>query len=76
MDLSDPILSRFDVLCVVRDRPDPVEDDHMASFVINNHRKLHPDAQEARKEADKDKDKDTEKVSTSIHCTIMLLPFS
>lgn len=25
VDLSDPILSRFDVLCVVRDTPDPIQ---------------------------------------------------
>ena len=25
VDLTEPILSRFDILCVVRDQPDPVE---------------------------------------------------
>merc|ERR1712198_200217 len=28
VDLSEPILSRFDVLCVVRDAVDPVQDEH------------------------------------------------
>ena len=34
VDLTEPILSRFDVLCVVRDVVDPVLDDHLARKVI------------------------------------------
>ena len=33
VDLTEPILSRFDVLCVVRDVVDPVIDDHLARKV-------------------------------------------
>ncbi|KAG7160948.1 DNA replication licensing factor mcm2-like 1 [Homarus americanus] len=33
VDLSEPILSRFDILCVVRDTVDPVQDEHLARFV-------------------------------------------
>ena len=36
VDLTEPILSRFDVLCVVRDVVDPVIDDHLARQVTLN----------------------------------------
>ncbi|GIL82869.1 hypothetical protein Vretimale_8368 [Volvox reticuliferus] len=42
VELSDPILSRFDVLAVVRDIVDPVNDEKLASFVVDNHMKSHP----------------------------------
>ncbi|KAA0192153.1 hypothetical protein HAZT_HAZT006800 [Hyalella azteca] len=44
VDLTEPILSRFDVLCVVRDTVDPVVDDHLARFVVASHMKHHPSA--------------------------------
>ena len=40
--LTDPILSRFDVLCVVRDLVDPVIDKQLATFVVNSHIASHP----------------------------------
>jgi DNA replication licensing factor MCM2 len=30
VNLSDPILSRFDIMCVVRDEIDPIQDQHLA----------------------------------------------
>uniref|UniRef100_A0A7E4VX11 DNA replication licensing factor MCM2 n=1 Tax=Panagrellus redivivus TaxID=6233 RepID=A0A7E4VX11_PANRE len=42
VDLTEPILSRFDILCVIRDQVDPIEDDRLAEFVIGNHAKMHP----------------------------------
>lgn len=42
MDLSEPILSRFDILCVVRDVPDPLVDERLAKFVVNSHIRHHP----------------------------------
>jgi DNA replication licensing factor MCM2 len=42
VDLTEPILSRFDVLCVIRDVVDPDEDEHLASFVVNSHMRHHP----------------------------------
>ena len=42
VDLTEPILSRFDLLCVVLDRVDLVEDDNIARFVLNSHMKNHP----------------------------------
>lgn len=40
--LSEPILSRFDILCVVKDRPSEETDGKLASFVIGQHMKNHP----------------------------------
>ncbi|PVD24580.1 hypothetical protein C0Q70_15064 [Pomacea canaliculata] len=42
VDLTEPILSRFDILCVVRDVVDPVEDERLARFVTSSHVKHHP----------------------------------
>ncbi|ELU12121.1 hypothetical protein CAPTEDRAFT_175811 [Capitella teleta] len=42
VDLSEPILSRFDILCVVRDTVDPIEDERLARFVTGSHVKHHP----------------------------------
>ncbi|KAI0988504.1 hypothetical protein GJ496_010739 [Pomphorhynchus laevis] len=42
VDLTEPILSRFDVLCVVRDIPDPVQDEMLARFVTESHIRHHP----------------------------------
>jgi len=44
VNLSDPILSRFDCLCVVKDEVDSNVDSALASFVINSHIKNHPDS--------------------------------
>ncbi|KAJ8301240.1 hypothetical protein KUTeg_020227 [Tegillarca granosa] len=46
VDLTEPILSRFDILCVVRDTVDPVEDEQLARFVTGSHIKHHPNATE------------------------------
>ena len=42
VDLSEPILSRFDLLCVMKDRSDPERDGKLADFVINQHIISHP----------------------------------
>ncbi|KAJ7316905.1 hypothetical protein JRQ81_003067 [Phrynocephalus forsythii] len=42
VDLTEPIISRFDVLCVVRDTVDPVQDEMLARFVVSSHIKHHP----------------------------------
>ena len=42
VDLTEPILSRFDVLCVVRDTVDATVDEHLARFVVGSHMRNHP----------------------------------
>ena len=44
VDLTDPILSRFDILSVIRDEPQEDVDDALATFVINSHIKNHPNS--------------------------------
>ena len=44
VDLTDPILSRFDILSVIRDEPQEDVDDALATFVINSHMKNHPNS--------------------------------
>ena len=41
--MTDPILSRFDILSVIKDDVDEQADDALATFVINSHIKSHPD---------------------------------
>ncbi|KAH8808031.1 MCM2/3/5 family-domain-containing protein [Xylogone sp. PMI_703] len=45
VELTEPILSRFDILCVVRDQVDPSEDERLARFVVDSHSRSHPDTQ-------------------------------
>ncbi|KAF3932255.1 hypothetical protein ABW19_dt0202174 [Dactylella cylindrospora] len=42
VELTEPILSRFDVLCVVRDTVDPEIDEMLAKFVVSSHGRSHP----------------------------------
>jgi DNA replication licensing factor MCM2 len=42
VELTEPILSRFDILCVVRDTVEPAEDERLAKFVVNSHGRAHP----------------------------------
>lgn len=51
VELTEPILSRFDVLCVVKDTVDPVKDDMLARFVVGSHLRSHPGFDEEVDEA-------------------------
>ncbi|KAE8150243.1 MCM2/3/5 family-domain-containing protein [Aspergillus avenaceus] len=42
VELTEPILSRFDILCVVRDLVEPSEDERLASFVVESHSRANP----------------------------------
>ncbi|KIJ18918.1 hypothetical protein PAXINDRAFT_109366 [Paxillus involutus ATCC 200175] len=42
VELTEPILSRFDALCVVKDTVDPVQDELLARFVVGSHLRSHP----------------------------------
>eukprot|EP00448_Togula_jolla_P024305 CAMPEP_0170578644 /NCGR_PEP_ID=MMETSP0224-20130122/5565_1 /TAXON_ID=285029 /ORGANISM="Togula jolla, Strain CCCM 725" /LENGTH=890 /DNA_ID=CAMNT_0010901625 /DNA_START=53 /DNA_END=2725 /DNA_ORIENTATION=- len=44
VNLSDPILSRFDMLCVLRDESDAVQDERLADHVVCSHIRSHPEA--------------------------------
>jgi DNA replicative helicase MCM subunit Mcm2 (Cdc46/Mcm family) len=42
VELTEPILSRFDILCVVKDTVDPDRDHTLATNVIASHIRSHP----------------------------------
>ncbi|KDQ15186.1 hypothetical protein BOTBODRAFT_131405 [Botryobasidium botryosum FD-172 SS1] len=50
VELTEPILSRFDVLCVVKDTVDPVADELLARFVVGSHLRSHPEFDAAKDE--------------------------
>ncbi|KAI9510112.1 MCM-domain-containing protein [Russula earlei] len=52
VELTEPILSRFDVLCVVKDTIDPVQDELLARFVVGSHLRSHPKFDPERDEMD------------------------
>jgi DNA replication licensing factor MCM2 len=41
VELTEPILSRFDILCVVRDTVEPAEDERLARFIVGSHSRSH-----------------------------------
>ena len=48
--MTDPILSRFDLLTVIRDEANEQVDDALATFVLNSHMKSHPRIRHLEKE--------------------------
>ena len=42
VELTDPILQRFDILCVLQDQVDPVADERLAMFVTESHMRAVP----------------------------------
>ncbi|KAG5353782.1 hypothetical protein C0989_002565 [Termitomyces sp. Mn162] len=66
VELTEPILSRFDVLCVVKDTVDPVMDELLARFVVGSHLRSHPKF---------DKEADEMDVATSVDKDVTREPF-
>ncbi len=62
VDLTEPILSRFDILCVVRDIVNPDDDERLAKFVVDSHTRSHPlgDQPEGEYAQDADEDMNTD----------------
>lgn len=50
VELTDPIVSRFDILCVVKDVVDPVTDEMLARFVVDSHFKSQPKGAKAQED--------------------------
>jgi len=51
VELTDPILQRFDVLCVLQDTVDPVADERLAKFVTGSHMRSTPTSELRRETA-------------------------
>merc|ERR1711957_1161112 len=66
VNLTDPILSRFDVLCVLRDEANTVHDECLADHVVCSHIRSHPNASEADKAL-----KPTRKQATNAHLELL-----
>ncbi|KAL9643786.1 hypothetical protein ABK040_016088 [Willaertia magna] len=54
VDLSEPILSRFDILFIVRDIVDEKIDERLAKFVVQSHFNSHPKQMELRLKQQRD----------------------
>ena len=54
VELTDPILQRFDILCVLQDVVDPVVDEQLANFVVRSHMRSHPEVDEDEEEDEDD----------------------
>ena len=67
VELTEPILSRFDVLCVVKDTVDPVKDEMLARFVVGSHLRSHPKFDPKQEEMD---------VGTSLDADVSSTPVS
>lgn len=67
VELTEPILSRFDILCVVKDAADPVIDEMLARFVVGSHLRSHPNF---------DKDTDEVQVGTLLDADVSLVLLS
>ncbi|TID26143.1 hypothetical protein CANINC_002838 [Pichia inconspicua] len=58
VNLTEPILSRFDIICVVRDLSNPEDDERLASFVVDSHMRSYPDEDELDADDELDEDAD------------------
>ncbi|KAG7810749.1 hypothetical protein KL921_002377 [Ogataea angusta] len=54
VNLTEPILSRFDILCVVRDLVHPEADERLAGFVIDSHMRSHPAEEDGEREKEQE----------------------
>ena len=52
VELTDPILQRFDILCVLQDQVDPVADERLATFVTESHMRSVPTNETTRGDDD------------------------
>ncbi|CAI5755921.1 unnamed protein product [Candida verbasci] len=66
VNLTEPILSRFDLLCVVRDLVNPEADERLANFVVDSHMRSHLiDEEDDEEENNSGSDLDEEAVVSS-----------
>ena len=57
VELTDPILSRFDILTVIKDEAFSEVDDALATFVLNSHMKSHPRIRQLEKDTVSEEDR-------------------
>jgi DNA replication licensing factor MCM2 len=64
VNLTEPILSRFDILCVVRDTVEPSEDERLARFIVGSHSRSHPLSQSADESMEVENDSERQETQT------------
>ncbi|CAH0051543.1 unnamed protein product [Clonostachys solani] len=64
VELTEPILSRFDILCVVRDTVEPSEDERLARFIVGSHSRSHPESQSKMTQDSMEVEHDSEQAET------------
>lgn len=65
VSLTEPILSRFDILCVVRDTVDPEEDERLARFIVGSHSRSHPASKATKDSMQVEHDAQADTLSTT-----------
>ncbi|RLN86630.1 hypothetical protein BBJ28_00020514 [Nothophytophthora sp. Chile5] len=63
VELTDPILQRFDLLCVLQDTVDPVDDERLADFVVSSHMRSNPMKKKPEDEAEDDEGETEDELS-------------
>lgn len=58
VNLTEPILSRFDILCVVKDMIDETRDRQLAMFVTSSHMRSHPENTNAQGSSSSNKEQE------------------
>jgi DNA replication licensing factor MCM2 len=75
VELTDPILQRFDLLCVLQDTVDPVADERLASFVTESHMRSVPTSEYVRGLCDlPEQTDDDESLTTSGYSKAKIIP--
>ncbi len=64
VNLTEPILSRFDIICVVRDLCNPENDERLATFVVDSHMRSYPDDDDELENDDEDDEMNDDNVSS------------
>ncbi|GBG79965.1 hypothetical protein CBR_g30227 [Chara braunii] len=66
VELTEPILSRFDCLLVIKDVVDPVTDEMLAKFVVESHSKSHPNSREREEEEPEEQQRQEDMLSQEL----------
>jgi DNA replication licensing factor MCM2 len=74
VDLTDPILSRFDLLTVIRDDATEEVDERLATFVLNSHMKAHPKIRQLDKECSPYSDEEKAQIAQTMQDNLLPEP--
>lgn len=72
--MTDPILSRFDLLTVIRDDATEEVDERLATFVLNSHMKAHPKIRQLDKECSPYSDEEKAQIAQTMQDNLLPEP--